>query len=193
MIAISGRSRLGGFSEASIASASACGTSGASAVAVELGRVSIQPPKPANPSSASATIPQATNLRIFVPSELAAPWAADQERYLSAPGSTNPLARALAEMSKGCSAHPARAAALFRRRLRGETAVFFQEGDDLVHSDAAAKIGEEERRTAALALGVRPHHLEVRADVRSKVHLVDDQQVGPGNPRPALARNLFSG
>src|SRR5690606_34586503 len=69
-----------------------------------------------------------------IPSELAAPWAADQERYLSAPGSTNPLARALAEMSKGCSAHPARAAALFRRRLRGETAVFFQEGDDLVHS-----------------------------------------------------------
>ncbi len=53
-----------------------------------------------------------------------------------------------------------------------------------------AHVGEDERPRPAHALGVALHHLEGGADMRGEVDLVDDQQVGPGDPGAALRRDL---
>ena len=51
---------------------------------------------------------------------------------------------------------------------------------------------EDDGQFGPLGLGVGRHPREVGADVRREVGLVDDEQVGRGDPRPALARNVVT-
>jgi len=60
----------------------------------------------------------------------------------------------------------------------------------LVEPDFALDRAEDGRPVAAHPLGVAPHHAEVGADGRREVDLVDDEQVGLRDARPALARDL---
>ena len=53
-------------------------------------------------------------------------------------------------------------------------------------------LGEHERPGAAHAAGIARHHVEVGADERRQVGLVDDEQVGLRDSRAALARNLVA-
>ena len=62
-------------------------------------------------------------------------------------------------------------------------------GDALV----LLQIGEDEGPLAAHLARVAVHHLEVGADQRREIDLVDDQQVGAGDAGPALARDLVAG
>src|SRR5205823_3088666 len=58
---------------------------------------------------------------------------------------------------------------------------------------ARAYIGEEIGPALAHQLGVPVHHLEAGADIRGEVDLVDHQEIGTGDARPALARDLVAG
>ncbi|CDN41140.1 hypothetical protein BN871_AC_00340 [Paenibacillus sp. P22] len=66
-----------------------------------------------------------------------------------------------------------------------------QPSGDLRRPFASEQIGEDERPVAAHAARVRLHHLEARSYMRSKVGLVDDEQVGSHDARAALARYFF--
>jgi len=64
--------------------------------------------------------------------------------------------------------------------------------DDLVDAFAVLDPGEDEGAIAAHLRAVSFHDREVGADGLRQVGLVDDQEVGLGNSRPALARNLIT-
>ena len=64
---------------------------------------------------------------------------------------------------------------------------------DLRHADAVADLRELERALAAHPARVAVHDLERGADVGREVDLVDDEEVGAGDARAALARDLVAG
>src|SRR5690606_27504950 len=66
------------------------------------------------------------------------------------------------------------------------------EVDYFIKASASVKVGEGEGPFAALTRGVLAHHVEVDADVRSKVSLVDDEKIGAGDAGPALARDFLA-
>ena len=55
------------------------------------------------------------------------------------------------------------------------------------------QIGEDERPVATHLAGVAVHHVEVGADVRGEVDLVDEQQVRAGNDGAAFAGDFVAG
>ena len=63
---------------------------------------------------------------------------------------------------------------------------------DLVEPFAGEAVGEDERPLAAHRPRVALHHLQVGADVRREVGLVDDQEVGARDAGPALAWDLVA-
>jgi len=66
-------------------------------------------------------------------------------------------------------------------------------GDDGVHANSVTDLGKNNRAVAAHGAGVALHDLEIGADGRGKVGLVDDQQIGLSNAGSALAGNLVAG
>src|ERR1700722_608495 len=78
-------------------------------------------------------------------------------------------------------------------RSRLQPAFSDNELDDLIDTFPGFQIGEDKTPFAAHAFSVAVHHLEARADQRRQIDLVDDQQVGSGNPRAALARDFIAG
>src|SRR5690606_18950594 len=66
------------------------------------------------------------------------------------------------------------------------------EGSDAVRADAAADICKDVGPFAAHALRVGFHHTEIGTDERREIDLVDDKEIGPGNARAALARDLLA-
>src|SRR6516225_6457434 len=85
------------------------------------------------------------------------------------------------------SSFPERALALWQPALSNE------EIDDPVESFTGLQVGEEKGPRAAHALRVTPHDLEVGADQRRQIDLVDDQKVRSGDAGSALARDLVAG
>ena len=73
-----------------------------------------------------------------------------------------------------------------------EPAGCLDEGDDAVEAVAAAHVGEDVGALAAHALRVRLHHLEIGADIRREVDLVDDEKVGAGDAGAAFPRHLLA-
>ena len=65
-------------------------------------------------------------------------------------------------------------------------ALALDESGDLVEPAPDAQIAEDKRSCAAHALGVALHHLERRPDIRRKVDLVNDQEIGARDARAAL-------
>ena len=55
------------------------------------------------------------------------------------------------------------------------------------------QIGEDERPVAAHLAGVAVHHVEVGADMRGEVDLVDEQQVGARDAGAAFAGDFVTG
>ena len=82
------------------------------------------------------------------------------------------------------------------RRSRGaawlQPALLADELRDLGDARAVVQVGEDEGPVAAHPTRVAFHHIERRADVRREVDLVDDQQIGPRDAGPALARDLVA-
>src|SRR5271166_2788526 len=64
--------------------------------------------------------------------------------------------------------------------------------DDFSKTDAFPEVAHDEWAFASHLSRVALHHCERSADVGSKVHLVNYQQIGLGDARAALARNLFA-
>src|SRR6187399_2500135 len=61
---------------------------------------------------------------------------------------------------------------------------------DLAKADTVQHLGEDKRPVAAHPARVAFHDAEVRTHERGQVGLVDDQQIGLRDARPALARYL---
>src|SRR5438067_13303659 len=70
-----------------------------------------------------------------------------------------------------------------------EPAACFDKRGDRIHPLSRLQVCEYERPVAAHELGVAFHHGKRCADVRSKVDLVDHQEVGAGDARSAFARD----
>src|SRR5215203_3820171 len=77
------------------------------------------------------------------------------------------------------------------RRSR-KTARSFDEARDGLRAGAVAQVGEDVRALPAHALGIRVHHREVGPDEGREVDLVDDEEVGSGDPRAPLAGDLLA-
>src|SRR5688572_28087347 len=73
-----------------------------------------------------------------------------------------------------------------------QQALLLDEPDDVIQALTGLEIGENERALAAHPLRIALHDFERRADHRREVDLVDHQQVGLGDARPALARDLVA-
>src|SRR5438445_613109 len=58
--------------------------------------------------------------------------------------------------------------------------------DNSAGSFAIAEVGKHERSFASCPSGIAFHPLQTRSDVRRQINLVDDQQPGGGDPRPAF-------
>src|SRR5215472_11607458 len=67
------------------------------------------------------------------------------------------------------------------------------EVDDIVHAFAQLEVGEDEGAGAAHAARVSVHDLEAGADQWGEIDLVDDEQIGAGDPGAAFARDLVAG
>jgi hypothetical protein len=65
----------------------------------------------------------------------------------------------------------------------------FDHGIDAI---AAAQIGEDKRALAAHAFGIGGHHIQIGADVRGQIGLVDNQQIGAGDAGAAFAGDFFT-
>lgn len=61
------------------------------------------------------------------------------------------------------------------------------EVDDAVEPLAARQIGEAEGTGLPHARGIPFHDVEIDADIWREVGLVDDEEVGSGDPRASLA------
>ena len=72
-------------------------------------------------------------------------------------------------------------------------AAFADESDDFRQALTGFHVAEDERTCAALHLGIMRHDVERGADHRRQIDLVDDQQIGLGDARAALARDLLAG
>jgi hypothetical protein len=64
--------------------------------------------------------------------------------------------------------------------------------DNLLHAHAVFDLREHNRPFGAHGFGVARHHGKVGADGRGEVGLVDDQQIGLRDPRPALAGDFIA-
>jgi hypothetical protein len=64
---------------------------------------------------------------------------------------------------------------------------------DALDAFAGFQIGEDEGPCAAHAPRVAVHDVEAGADQWGEIGLVDDEEVGAGNARPAFARDLVTG
>src|SRR6187401_1721874 len=78
-------------------------------------------------------------------------------------------------------------------RRRGDSALLLDKTDDAVNTFALAQIGHDEGPRAAHALGVDFHLLQRGADMRRKIGLVDNEEVGTGDAGPALRWNFVAG
>src|SRR5215831_13517505 len=78
-------------------------------------------------------------------------------------------------------------------QFAGQAAALLDEPHDCLEALPDAQIAEHEWTRAAHALGVALHDIERGADMRRKVDLVDDQEVGAGNARSAFGRNFVAG
>src|ERR1700719_83145 len=63
----------------------------------------------------------------------------------------------------------------------------------VLDAGAGLQIREHERPLASHQLRIARHHAEARSHVIGQIDLVDDQQVGSGDARTALPRNLVTG
>ena len=62
----------------------------------------------------------------------------------------------------------------------------------LVQAFTGHEIREDEWPVTAHAATVPIHHTEIRADVRSEINLIDDEQIRARNTGASLARNLVT-
>ena len=67
-----------------------------------------------------------------------------------------------------------------------------QEGNDLGHAFTALEICKDEGPRCPRLPGILPHPFKVDPDMRGKIGLVDQQQIGAGDRRPALAGNVLA-
>ena len=66
-------------------------------------------------------------------------------------------------------------------------------GHDLIEALLCFEIREDERQVPAHPSAISIHNVEIRADMRRQIDLIDHEQIGTSNSRPALARNLITG
>ena len=64
---------------------------------------------------------------------------------------------------------------------------------DVFQSVTGAAVGEQIRFFASHQVQIAAHDIQIGADVRSKVSLVDHQQVGLGNSLAAFAGDFVAG
>src|SRR5579871_32926 len=74
--------------------------------------------------------------------------------------------------------------------IYGTLKFLFHPCDYLVHTNLTAEVREEERPFAAHLARVALHYLQRSTNVRCEINLVDDEQIGPLDPRSAFPRNL---
>ena len=61
-----------------------------------------------------------------------------------------------------------------------------------VDAGAGAGVGRQDQAALAHRARFREHGVEIDADERRKIDLVDDQQIATQHARPALARNIVA-
>ena len=76
--------------------------------------------------------------------------------------------------------------------LSRQPPLLLDKGNDRIDTIAALDVGEEKRPLAAHFFGVPVHHIKAGANQRSEIDLVDDQEIGAGDARPALSRNFVA-
>ena len=77
--------------------------------------------------------------------------------------------------------------------LHPQPALLLDEARDLVDALAGAQIGEDEGPRAAHALTLALHGFQRSADIGRQIDLVDHQEIGAGDARPAFRGNLVAG
>ena len=75
--------------------------------------------------------------------------------------------------------------------LPSEPPCFFNEAYDTVQTLMPQHVGKYLRALAAHALRVGLHEVEIGSAIGGEVNLVDDEEVGAGDRRPALARHFL--
>src|SRR5689334_13607446 len=63
---------------------------------------------------------------------------------------------------------------------------------DRLHASAGLQVGSNHRLAAAHLPCVGEHAIEIDADMRREIDLVDDQEITAQQTRPALARNVIA-
>src|SRR5438552_4028546 len=76
---------------------------------------------------------------------------------------------------------------------RRDHPALLDEAYDGVDALPCLKVGEDERPVAAHPTRVAVHDFQRRADQRREIDLVDHQEIGLGDSRAALARDLIAG
>src|SRR6266853_3874381 len=79
------------------------------------------------------------------------------------------------------------------RSTQLKPALRYEEINDPVGPFAGFEVGEDEGSVAAHPTSVAVHDFEAGTDQRGEVDLVDDEEVGTGDPRSPFARNLVAG
>src|SRR5215472_14671460 len=74
-----------------------------------------------------------------------------------------------------------------------QPALHDDEVEDMVHALARLEVGEDEGAGAAHPPRVVVHDFEAGADQRGEIDLVNDEQIGAGDPGAAFARDLVTG
>src|SRR5271157_702281 len=102
------------------------------------------------------------------------------------------LMRALWSRDRGIRMLMRRTVLAERDLVVGEQPLSLNKSDDFSKTDAFPEVAHHEWAFASHLSRVALHYCERSADVGSKVHLVNYQQIGLGDARAALARNLFA-